>query len=280
MKKILFVNDSNHFSRGSLEFIRQLNQFEPILVTGIFMPQSAFASVLSYAASANGLGNTGYFPSVESDEVIQIEGEMKKFENFCLKNDLLYRLHRDTYNVNLPQLRLESRFADLMVISSELFYKKSDASEADFEHIRDTIRTSECPVIVVPENFIFPESVILAYDGTEESVYAIKQFAYLFPKLGIHPTLLVYADENENSELPSEDYIRELAAQHYPDLTLYKLGINPKNHFADWVKGRKGSVLVCGSLGRSGLSNFFRKSFAAEIIRSHELPVFVATRKR
>jgi hypothetical protein len=278
MKKALLINDSRHFSEGSFEFLRQMNDREPLLVTGIFLPQSTFAGVLSYAAAANGLGTTGYFPSVEPDEEADIEMEIKRFEERCIKNGINFRIHEDTRQITLPLLRLESRFADIMIISGDLFYHRSGMTEPPLEYIREVIRASECPVLIVPEKYAFPEKVILAYDGSEESVYTIKQFTYLFPELADKPVMLVYADEKKENPIPYESYIEELAARHFSDLTLTKLDLDPKNQFEDWIKDRNDNILICGSLGRSALSHFFKKGFAAGVIRKKELPVFVAHR--
>jgi hypothetical protein len=78
----------------------------------------------------------------------------------------------------------------------------------------------------------FPENVILAYDGTEQSVYAIKQFAYLFPEMAEMPTLLVYASKDTAEDFPGKGQIEELVARHFPNLTLLKLDINPKSTLA------------------------------------------------
>ena len=93
-------------------------------------------------------------------------------------------------------------------------------------------------------------------------------------ELAKNKTLLVYAEEEPGS-LPAKDYIVELATQHFPDLTLYKLDIDPKRYFATWVAERRATILIAGSFGRSAFSQAFRKSFVADIIRDHQLPVFV-----
>ena len=64
--------------------------------------------------------------------------------------------------------------------AADLFIKNLSAEESD-EYLKDALHASECPVLVVPEKFDFPESNILAFDGSESSVYAIKQFVYMFP---------------------------------------------------------------------------------------------------
>ena len=43
--------------------------------------------------------------------------------------------------------------------------------------MRTAVHDAECPVLIVPEDCPFPVNVILAYDGSDDSVFAMKQFA-------------------------------------------------------------------------------------------------------
>ncbi len=64
---------------------------------------------------------------------------------------------------------------------------------------------------IVPENFQFPENNIIAYDGVEPSVFAIKQFAYLFPGL-YNETLLMNLSKRSGEVVPEKEYMEELWA--------------------------------------------------------------------
>ena len=273
MKKVLLVFDGTNFSEGAFEFVRRLNEISGILLTGVFMPQVAYANLWSYSAATGGGGV--FIPMLEDDETELVTRNMEHFESLCHKNGIRYRLHKDFFDFALPELKKESRFADVIVLGGEMFYKGVTGG-SQFDFIRDALRTTECPVMIVPERFEFPDNNILAYDGSEESVYAIKQFAYVFPELAKNKTLLVYADDETDKKFPSQDYITELATQHYNDLIVYKLEIEPKKYFHVRISERKGSLLVSGSYSRSAFSQAFRKSFVNDIIKEHVLPVFIA----
>jgi len=116
----------------------------------------------------------------------------------------------------------------------------------------------------------------LAYDGSESSVYAIKQFAYLFPELCDNTTILVYAREKNGEEFPEEINIEELAARHFSDLTLLRLDADPRKYFSSWLMEHKKAILISGAFGRSEVSRLLRKSFVSDIISDHRLPVFIA----
>jgi len=275
MKKILLAFDGSNFSEGAFEFVRKLNDIEPVLVTGVFMPQVDYANLWSYAAAANVGTGLAYIPLIEDEDADVVKKNIEHFEGLCQKSGIAYRVHKDFYSFALPELKTESRFADVIILSGELFYKGILESN-QFDYLRDALHATESPVLIVPEKYQFPDNNILAYDGSEESVYAIKQFAYIFPELAKNPTLLVYAQDEKEKDFPSKHLIMELATQHFKDLTFYKLELSPKKYFSAWIGGRTGSILISGSFHRSTISQMLRKSFVAEIISEHMLPVFIA----
>jgi nucleotide-binding universal stress UspA family protein len=273
MKKVLLMIDGAHFSKGAFDFVRQLNNLEHLLVTGVFLPQTIASSLWSYTDAMTG---TVLMPVLPGTDTAVYTACKKEFETLCQKNGIEYRIHEDAYDFALPELITESRFADLLVIGSESFFESNQ--EGVNEYLQEVLQKVECSVIVVPENFEFPNTTVLSYDGSSSSVYAIKQFAYLFPELSRQPTLLVYAHEDEKIEFPHENNIEELAARHFQDLTFLKLEINPSKYFAAWMNNKKGALLVAGAYGRSTISQVLRKSFIKSIIGAHKIPVFIAHR--
>jgi nucleotide-binding universal stress UspA family protein len=236
------------------------------------LPQAQLANLWNYA---DGVGAVPFISEVEGNEVKLVEKSIERFEKLCVHNGIEYRVHRDFFDVVPTELKKESRYADLLILGSELFYENM-SNELPGSFLKDALHDVSCPVVIVPEKFDFPESIILGYDGSEDSVYAIKQFAYLFPELADLHTLLVYANEDPEKDFPDKIEIEELAARHFNDLSLFRLDVNPKKFFATWVIEKKSTMLVSGSYGRSGLSQLFKKSFIRDVIASHRLPVFVA----
>jgi len=274
MKKILLAFDGTHFSEGAFEFARRMNEQSPVLLTGVFLPQIDYANLWSYAG---GTGGNLFIPLLEDEDAQLVQKNIARFESLCQKNAIDYKVHKNFSDFALPGLKKETRYADLLIIGSESFYQNLGVNQLN-ESVKDALHASECPVLVVPEKFQFPKSNILTYNGSDDSVYAIKQFTYLFPELCRNTTLLVYAKEENDNELPDEVYIEELAARHFPNLSLMKLPVNPKQYFNTWVSDRKGSILISGAFSRSVFSQMFKKSFVTDVIRDHKLPVFIAHR--
>jgi nucleotide-binding universal stress UspA family protein len=274
MRKILLAFDGTNFSEGAFEFARQLNELSPALVTGVFLSQINYANVWGYA---EGVMGTSYIPRVVDGETVAVHENIERFESHCQRNNIDYRVHKDFTEFSLAALKKESRFADILILGSESFYENLGINEPN-ESMKDALHNSECAVFIVPEKFEFPDTNVLSYDGSDDSVYAIKQFAYLFPEFCDNKTLLVYAKEEANGRFPDEQYIEELAARHFTDLRLLKLPAKPEDYFNTWIENRKGAVLISGAFGRSTISQIFKRSFTSDVITDHRLPVFIAHR--
>jgi nucleotide-binding universal stress UspA family protein len=272
MKKILLAFDVADFSEGIFEFARRLNELHPVLLTGVFLPLYNYVPVWGYP---DGMAGYNFLPALDENESAAVQKNIDRFETLCQHNGIAYRVHKDFNFLAMPELKKETRFADLLIISSEKFYINL-ASDAPNPYLHEALNTAECPVVVVPETFRFPERNVLAYDGSETSLFAIKQFAYLFPELCENETLLVFSGTKEKGAIPDEQYIEELATQHFKNLTLFKLDINPKKYFNTWASEESGAIVVSGSYGRSSLSQLLHKSFVTDVIAAHKLPVFIA----
>lgn len=271
MKKIIIPFDGGHFSKGAFSFASSLHEIKPILLTGVFLPQVDYAQYFFFPTA---FAAPAYVPMMEDFEEEEVEGNVEKFAQLCQKNFIEYRVHKDLYEASIPQLTKETRFADLMIIGSETFYKSGIAYGTN-EYLKDAVHNTECPVIVVPEKFNFPSYIILAYDGSATSVFAIKQFAVLFPELCNLKTILVYAGD-EKHNIPDQVLIEELAARHFENLTITKITSDHKNHFSNWLEQHTNPLLVSGSFGRSGMSELFSRSFIIDIIKEYKTPVFIA----
>jgi nucleotide-binding universal stress UspA family protein len=271
MKKVIIAFDGSNFSEAAFEFARTLNELKPLLLTGVFLPQADLFNSWSYADGIGGL----YVPLTESRESDLVKTSIELFEKRCQGNGIDFRVHDDFYDFAIPELKKESRYADLLIIGSEKFYENAGGHSPN-QYLKFALQDVQCPVLLVPEKFEFPENIILAYDGSEDSVFAIKQFAYLFPELSKKESFLLYVSEDPDDDFPDKIQMEELAARHFKNLTLWKLDINPNKHLRKWLSDKSTSLLVSGSYGRSGISQLFSRSFMKDVIADHRLPVFIA----
>jgi hypothetical protein len=270
MKKVIIPFDGGNFSKGAFSFASHLHETKPILLTGIFLPKVDYARFFFFPTA---FAAPAYIPLQEDFEEETIDKNVEDFVALCLKNYIEYRVHKDLYDSAIPQLTKETRFADLMIIGSEVFY--TNGSSGSMEYLKDALHNTECPVMIVPEKFNAPSQIILAYDGSESSVYAIKQFANLFPELCSLNTILVYAGD-EKHNIPDQDLIEEFAACHFENLTISKISEEDKKNFNEWLTEHSNPLLVSGSFSRSGVSEIFSRSFIIKTIKEHKTPIFIA----
>ncbi|MGN6293059.1 MAG: hypothetical protein ACTHMV_09980 [Chitinophagaceae bacterium] len=272
MKKVIAAFDNGHYSEGMMQFASELNKKEPILLVGAFLPQVDYASLWSYAAA--NIADGVYIPLIEPQTAEAIQKTIDRFETYCLKNHIRFTVHKEYFDFALPELKKETIYADLLLIGSDLFYSQTGIDLNDY--LKEILHHTDCPVLIIPEKSDFPANNILTCDGKEGSIYAIKQFAYLFPELASQPTTLVYANPDPDHQIPGHGYVMELVNCHYPRLDEVHLAADGKNFFGTWVSGIKSPVVIAGAFNRGDISMIFKKSFITDTIASHRLPVFIA----
>lgn len=277
MKKISIPFDGSHFSEGAFQFANNLNNSEPVLLAGLFLPEISYPGMYGFTGWGV-LEIPALISLLETDTDEIIEANIKRFRELCIKHGIEHRIHKGTEDFGLAQLQKESRYSDLLIIGSQLFYNYNTDKNETEQYLTKLLHHSECPVLIVPEKYEFPKNIILAYDGSSSSVYAIKQFAYLFPTLCKKSALLVYAESEENNQIPDLQYIEELAARHFSDLNISVLEAEPAKYFDTWVDNGQAPLLVTGAYDRTALSQFLKESFAEKFISAHKIPLFVAHR--
>jgi nucleotide-binding universal stress UspA family protein len=275
MKKIVIAFDGSHYSEGALRFIEHLRNKGPVYVVGVFLPLIDYSALWSRSNSSA----KGSLSAVllEDDDSEAVKENIERFKQFCTHRLISFDIHSDFNDFAIPELKKETRFADLLIIGSERFYEQAN-KHGDNEYLNEALHDVECPVLIVPEEFELPLHTILAYDGSADSTYAIRQFAYLLPELSTNDTSLLYVADKK-APLPEEKNIKELVVRHFTKVTICRLDADFKKESAAWIQGRPASILVSGSFGRSTVSRLFHKSFVAGIIEDHRVPVFIAHRK-
>lgn len=271
MKKILIANDGAHFSEGAFQFARRLNELSPLLLTGVFLPKEVYASIWSYSM-------TGplYIPVMDAPGGNDADAR-QKFESQCIQHGIEYRVHHDYNDFGIAELKKETHYADLLLIGSESFYEQAGSTGIN-EYVDQTLHHAACPVVIVPEESNFPETNILAYDGSESAAYAIRQFAMLLPELSSNKTILLYAGQPGDTRIPDQEQMEEFASRHFPDLTIHILQAGSNGGFTSWIANQKNALLVSGAFGRTIVSRLFRQSFISGVIADHRIPVFIAHR--
>ncbi|MFI5153970.1 MAG: universal stress protein [Chitinophagales bacterium] len=270
MKKILFLCDGDNYPHGAFQFLKMMNAQEPIFLKGIFFNAIDYEQLITLSY----LPLTAPYERMKTAEIQDVERSKEEFKKDCLHAGIKFLIHEKNEEWNRELLVKESRYSDCMVISEDLFMSQLLDTQPNF-FMQELLHGSECPVAIIPEKFHEPDRLVFAFDGKKESIHALKQFTYLFPKYMDLPAQYVYVSEDEE-EFPDEELLKEFSRCHNNAAGFAKLTFDPKKYFATWLEYRKNAILVTGSYSRSSISNLMRSSFTDHVIREHACPIFVA----
>lgn len=270
-KQILFVCAGTEFPQGAFNFLCSLQEQEPVHVLGLFfnpIDVDALVAVSQIPVQAP-------YDRITEQEHEVMAANKANFARRCEQRHIRYQVHAHDGQWDRDMLVEETRFADVLVLSGELFYADINLRQPNV-YLREALSGAECPVAIIPENYKQCDHVFMAYDGTKESLFAIKQFCYLFPSLTDLPTEMLYVRDEPEDNIPDLERLRQYTRQHFDAMGFSKLHFKASHYFSTWIGEKKNVLLVTGSYGRSPFSYLAKHSFAEQVISEHKIPVFIA----
>jgi hypothetical protein len=203
----------------------------------------------------------------------RMEDNISAFRNGCANREVNCSIHRD-HGSPADELIEESRFADLLVLDARIsFGKLNEDSPTGF--VREILQKAECPVIIAPESFDGLDEIVFTYNGTASSVFAIKQFTYLFPQLQNKRVNMLQVNDTGEWQDRDKDKFNEWLKGHYTNLHFEVLNGDTENKLFDYLFKRKNVFIVMGAYGRSALSRFMYRSHADQLIKFVTQPIFI-----
>lgn len=276
MQKILFVTNASFLNASAMEFAAYIAKQNHGKLVGVFLENLKYKP---YPEVKRVLG----FPyveeitaqSVQSPETVQeIENNIDLFRNYCVQQDIACIIHRDQ-GTPVELAIEESRYADLIITDAATSFSYHEES-VPTRFVKGILMEAECPVIVAPERFEEVNEVVLCYDGSKSSVFAIKLFTYLCPSFANKDITLLHIQESENDHVDARDKVMEWLRIHYTNVSLQLLFGDAGEQLFKTFLGRSDKLLVMGAMGRSGISNLFKQSTAELLLEAVDTPVFIA----
>jgi hypothetical protein len=274
MINILLAVDAAELDQKSLEFALHLAQLTGSALTGIFLENVTAEETpgVKFAYGSVYVETIGTQESTETRTRQQIcEENIQLFKTSC-EGRIAYHIRRNEL-IPLEDLIAESRFADIVVIAPTAFSTSPLEQPSNF--VKEVLARAECPVIIAPYYFNEINELYLAYDGKYSSVFAAKQFTYLFPELRSKRITVLQANENDEFKAKDKEKIYNYLKVHYSDIAFDDLAGKPDDKLFDHLLRKKDAFVVMGAYGRSKLSNFFRHSTAESLIQVNSLPLFI-----
>jgi hypothetical protein len=272
MNKIVLPIEGGQYPKDCLEIAAHLNRVSPLLLTAAIVPDVDYASRWSVPG---GFATASYLAEVSSDEIEAITKTTARLKEYCREFNIWNIVREDQFDLALQEIRKESRFADLLLISIQNFFKNISPDQPN-AYLKEMLHHSESPVLLVPEKPKLPEQVVFAYDGSASSVFAMRQFTYLFPEFIGRPVTVVHLCDEKDDPVPDADFLLEWLRRHAYQVELLKLQMSKSDFLIAWMRNLEAPWLIAGSFGRSSWSEAFTKSFITESIQRPAYPVFLA----
>ena len=258
MKKIMLVMDAAGLSMPAVDFACYIAKLSRSRLTGVFLEG----------------GSGDLVPAGLAEETIS--ANIRKFREACICRETLSLVHRDR-GLPLSEVISESRFADLIIIDPELSVSGADR-HAPGRFVKDILASSECPVLICPYSFDGVDQLIFAYDGSTSSVFAIKQFSFLFPELSEKKVVLVQVRKDDEQAIDDQFKMKEWLKAHYSNIEyVFRRGETADQLFGFLLEEKK-AIVVMGAYGRSMLSMLARPSQARIVVKTVDLPLFISHR--
>lgn len=169
----------------------------------------------------------------------------------------------------------ETRFADLLLVDADTSFKKNKES-IPTSFVKDVLALAECPVVIAPGRFDGIEKIVVAYDGSPSSMFALKHFTYLFPSLRTRQLTIVHVDETGNHPLEHKKRLQEWLSHHYEHFDFEDLTGQAQTGLFQYLLKQKKVFIVFGAYGKHLLPGIFRHSTADLIIQTITQAIFIA----
>lgn len=272
--KILLGIDAAVFEKSALDFACFIARLTESRVTGIFLDNSASKKPKVLKSGHTREKIDGKFTL--QTEVSAIRQTITHFTDGCINRGALYKIHSAT-GVPADELIYETRFADLLVLDAEMSFKKAfEGMPTNFA--KTMLAKAECPVLIAPDRFDRVDEILFTYDGLASSVFAIKQFTYLFPEFrGKRITILHVSDKTSQRDAQASRLIEWLKLYFF-DAHIEIHSGNLQSTLLDFCLKRQNLIVVMGAFGRSSVSRFFKESAAELLIETIAHPIFISHR--
>ena len=274
MKKILAGFDGTKYSEGASKYAIEIAKATNSMLVGVFIQDMRYLNMTyAYAWDQPFIDFTSIENS-QKEEKEKIELNIKLFKRACEEKGVHHKIHLDK-GVPLQELLSETAFSDLIILDSHTsFFSLGDESLSPF--LKDFLADSHCPVLIVPHHYTLFDKVVLCYDGSPSSLYAIKMFSYLFSELDDLKTTVVSVNEKSSNHLKEGSNLKDLVRAHYKDAQYEVLKGDAEKELLDYLKRTgENSIVVMGAYGRSSISRLFHQSLSNKVIQEINVPVFI-----
>lgn len=276
MKKILLAIDASHMNTEVIHFACNIARLTHSTLTGVFLSnyvEDAFVVNMAFGMPYVENVVAGHLPA---NSVLQQKQEdhIQQFEKTCAVKGVRCQVYNINSKFPATSIIEESRFADLVILPPTISFER-EPDDALTGFVKEVLAEAECPVIVAPLSLENIEQIIFAYDGSRSAVFAIKQFAYLFPELSDKKAIVLQVNKEEAMPVTEKEKLGKLLRLHYSSIGFQVLKGKPSEELFSYLLDKENTIVVMGAFGRGWLSGLFKPATANLLLKTINLPFFI-----
>jgi len=263
MKKILVVFNGINVPWHILNFAIDIAKKHLSQIDGLFLRDQEIIYPFPNDLSFTEVDFTPRGTITEEDAILESQN-ITTFENMCKTAGVNYQVEKD---VLFEELIQKSSEAELIVADTTPDFRKYS--------LNDILKDAHCAVYLVSINTPAVEKIILLYDGSASSKFAIEKFTGLFSEWTNLPTTLLSINPPSNIDEENNAYLQTWIPQHFSMLNKIELHGNLKTELVSFLKENETNVLVVmGAFGRSAISRLFHRSLSNVILEETKVSLF------
>lgn len=279
MLKIVAVFDGLKFSEATLTHSIRIAKEKNAHLAGLFLEDFTYQSFSKYQAIVKDQLTNEEIEKLEKKDSDLRAVSRKRFVDACEAAGIDYSKHKEG-NVAFPALVQESIYADLVILDQKETFMRMD-EKIPTQFVTDFLAATECPVLLINNADAF-SGLALLFDGSPNSVFAIKQFSYVMGQQpGMQKEVITVKKPENNLHLPNGDLMKDFMNRHFQhvDYRVVK-GLVADVEIPQYLKSQSGNVLVVlGAYKRGAVSRWFKESMADVLMKSLSNPLFIAHAK-
>jgi hypothetical protein len=260
MRKILLAVNAYEAKTSAIDFGCYIANLTRSPLTGIFLEHKKASTETLVSAGTRGY-ETALPPNIATNINI--------FCDRCLRNDASHSVHHVQGNP-LHEMVKESLYADIILTDGNTSFNEHEGWPSQF--VKELLENAKCPVIITPFDFDEINEVVFAYDGTDSSIFAMKQFIYLFPEFTDVQITVLQVLKSEDDDITEKEKLKELLMMYYSSVHYDTLHGNAQMELFKNFIGKRNKLLVSGAYGRKKV---FNRSTADFLLKTLNIPIFI-----
>lgn len=269
MKKILIISNEFGFTQNVIRFAVEVARADGSLLHSIFMQplheeeELGYLFPNDYPLTAQNLDGTSY----QQQDRRLIDANVQYFKDECTAAGVPFTVD-PKWQTTLRELIEQTYFADLIIMDAD--------ADAGPYRLKDLLSDAHCPLCLIPSRARPVERVVLCYDGSDSSLYALKLYSYLLPQWRTKPTTLLTVNSNGVAGEGEAD-VQAWLFQHFPGAKRELVAGNTPRELVQYVaQNDQGAFVVLGSYGRGALSRLLHQSAADTLLQQTGASLFIA----